>query len=234
MNKVAQGFHGRALYADLNSCKPCHGPDLAGGVKSCETCHPGWKTNCNFCHGGLDNKTGAPPYGVDGENLKTQIQVGAHTVHLSPTNKKIAYPCNTCHVVPTDIFSPGHIDADGIAEVTLTDCKGKAGTYNHATATCATVYCHGNGKATSTGGSAVWTGNPLTCNSCHPTSQLGGEHDKHSSNCSLCHNQTASSSSVISNPANHVNCVRNVSGNFTYNPTTRVCSNNSCHGTETW
>ena len=68
-------------------------------------------------------------------------------------------------------------------------------------------------------------------------------------NCSTCHNGVAtgtgspSTNSAIVGPALHVNGVKNVavggtySGTtvrFTWNATTRGCSNISCHGNQTW
>ena len=220
--------HCATFMDDPGACKPCHGATLEGGVKSCDTCHPGWKTNCTFCHGGMDNQTGAPPWTVAGS--ATAAAVGAHTLHLSDSDWKNAYSCDMCHVVPADALSPGHIDGDGVAEVDLNDCNG--GTWSHASGTCSSVYCHGNGKSTNQGGSATWTGGALGCNSCHPNNGLGGEHGEHNFACGTCHNQTATGSNNISNPDNHVNCVVDVSGPFTFNGSS--CSSISCHGGESW
>jgi len=230
---TSQGYHGRVFVTDIYACGNCHGgSNLDGGVKSCETCHSGWKNNCTFCHGGMDNNTAAPPRGVKGETAKTDLAVGAHTTHVTATAKKQAYACSTCHTVPTDIFSPGHIDADGIAEVALKDCSG--GTYFHAGGVCTNVYCHGPGKKPFEGGYAFWTANPTTCNSCHSPDTLGGKHDDHGFSCNTCHNKTVDSTNMIINPALHLNCVKDVSGGFSYDPSSRKCSNNSCHPVESW
>jgi predicted CxxxxCH...CXXCH cytochrome family protein len=232
------GFHGREFTKKISACTPCHGPTLEGGVLSCETCHPKWKTNCVFCHGGIDNQTGAPPVGLEGETLKTQRAVGAHTVHLSTTKAK-QVACATCHTVPTDVFSPGHIDGDNVAEVILKDCRG--GAYDYTAGTCSGVYCHGNGKAITNGGNATWTGAAMTCTSCHPTGGLSGDHSKHTGNgmtCATCHNQVMTNSTTFKSAALHVDCTKQVSGppatSFSYNFSTKTCSNNSCHENRTW
>ncbi len=230
------GFHGTTFFGDMDACRMCHGQNLDGGVRSCNLCHPTWRTDCTFCHGGLDNQTGAPPEGVDGETQRTQRQVGAHTAHVTASARHGAYDCSVCHAVPAEVFSPGHIDGDGQAEVALDDCNG--GTYAPANARCSGVYCHGNGRSTTSGGSALWTGLGLTCNSCHPTSGLSGRHDDHIGEgvaCAVCHNRTVNYSGAIIDATLHVNCAKDVSGPFTWNAGTRGCSNIAgCHGSETW
>ncbi len=73
---------------------------------------------CTSCHGGQDNSTGAPPWSlprnaagdivsggnqVDGAAATTHVEVGAHSRHVSR-----GVSCGACHVVPTQISSPGH------------------------------------------------------------------------------------------------------------------------------
>jgi len=76
------GRHGLEFMADTVSCNPCHGEALDGGVSevSCEACHQGWKGDCTFCHGGMDNDTGAPPFGVKGGTAREFPGVGAHSM----------------------------------------------------------------------------------------------------------------------------------------------------------
>ena len=111
--------------AELNSkgpggCKECHGDDLEGGISgvSCNQCHSGFKNNCTFCHGGVDNDTGAPPEDVAGYSPVSNIGVGAHTVHVETGSDWHAdFSCSECHKVPQDAWSAGHIDG-GSAELT--------------------------------------------------------------------------------------------------------------------
>jgi predicted CxxxxCH...CXXCH cytochrome family protein len=235
MTTGSTSSHGATFNKGPAACQTCHGATLTGGVKSCETCHPGWKTNCTFCHGGKDNQTGAPPLGVDGETLTSQLAVGAHTEHVTASANKAAFACSTCHTVPADALSAGHVDGDGKAETKPSAC-GLQGTYA-AAGTCSSVYCHGNGKSTTTGGTATWTGAALTCQSCHPQAGLTTRHAIHLGmgfTCNLCHGDTVAANGTISNPAKHGNCTRDVKGTFTYAPATKTCSNVGCHGTKTW
>ena len=65
-------LHGPALMQGLLDCRFCHGEDLTGdaGALSCDTCHTpadpqAWRSDCVFCHGGVENQTGAPPVNLD-------------------------------------------------------------------------------------------------------------------------------------------------------------------------
>ena len=46
----------------------------------CDRCHTVNQQACVDCHGGTDNLTGAPPVGLRGEILATNLAVGAHSV----------------------------------------------------------------------------------------------------------------------------------------------------------
>ena len=231
MNSAApSGFHGAAFMDDATSCGACHGATLTGGVKSCETCHGGWKTDCTFCHGGMANQTGAPPWDLQG--MASSGAVGAHTVHVTATAKSGALGCSLCHAMPANALTPGHIDGDGQAEVVLSDCAG--GTYDPASGSCSSVYCHGNGSTTSTGGSATWTGGALGCQSCHTDGGLGGKHALHLGfgfNCSSCHNLNGA---TLAAPATHADCTKDVKAAVGYDPAAKTCSTAGCHGTKTW
>ena len=231
--KGALGFHGKAFDAKPSDCTTCHGAALDGGVLSCNTCHPSWKTNCTFCHGGKDNTTGAPPFGVDGESLTTQLQVGAHTAHVSITTAKNAYNCAMCHTTPTDALSTGHIN--GQAAVALNDCA--KGTYAPAQGSCSNVYCHGNGKSATSGGAASWTGGKLTCQSCHANAGLSGAHAFHLGlgfSCSTCHSPTVNAAGAIIDKSKHVNCTKDISPNMGYVPATTTCATPGCHASRPW
>ena len=226
--------HGTVFQKGPAACQACHTPTLDGGAGSCETCHPGWKSNCTFCHGGKDNQTGAPPEGVGGETSPSSLSVGAHTKHVTATSLKGAYGCASCHSPATDALSEGHVDGDGKAETTIVAC-GLAASY--AAGTCSSVYCHGNGKSAASGGTASWTGGPMTCDSCHSTAGLGGKHKTHlgfGMTCDNCHGDTVSANGTISNPDKHLNCVKDVKGDYDFAPQTKTCSSNSCHEDASW
>jgi len=233
----------------LSSCQGCHGPALDGGAAgvSCNSCHPGWQTNCTFCHGGTLNLTGAPPEGIDSEVTRTLLAVGAHTEHVSTTSMHIAWGCDQCHVTPMSALSPGHIDGDGRAEVTYGPLNPTA-SYSRATGTCSSLYCHGNGS--STVGTMVWSTDPtLNCGSCHadffsPTRAalraMSGEHDRHvrrrGFSCSVCHAANVDASGNILQLARHVDGVVDVAVP-SYDASLcggRGGCNPSCHGSECW
>jgi predicted CxxxxCH...CXXCH cytochrome family protein len=201
------------------ACTGCHGSTLAGGAAnvSCEPCHSGWKSRCVFCHGGQDNQTGAPPYGVDGETARTTMQVGAHSKHVADSATHLAYPCSLCHVMPTDIFSPAHLDDSGTATVTPGGLN--AGTvFSSTTGVCSNNYCHGNGRNGVTG-SADWnTPGPLACAACHNDGSnpqiMSGQHDKHIRGegipCVECHSSVVNGAMAIIDRSLHVDGARNI------------------------
>ncbi|MBI5486748.1 MAG: CxxxxCH/CxxCH domain-containing protein [Deltaproteobacteria bacterium] len=239
--------HGAAAEADLDACKSCHGDDLRGGAAgvSCYSCHgEGWTTDCTFCHGGVDNMTGAPPEGVAGQTSRDDLAVGAHTRHLSDTPTHLAWACEECHVVPADAFSPGHMDGDGRAELTFGPFN-PAATYDFSAGRCSSLYCHGNGRGNN--GAISWAGDPtLTCSSCHNDETvseaaftMSGQHWSHVGDtglrCNQCHSTVVNSSKTIIDRTLHIDGDVTVSlaAGGTYNPATRTCTP-ICHDPETW
>lgn len=72
-----------------------------------------------------------------------------------------------------------------------------------------------------------------TCGSCHAIPPSTGSHSDHRSrSCSSCHGSGFSSTTV--NAATHNNGVKNVVTTIGWNASTRTCSSNSCHGSESW
>ncbi|MFH2063886.1 MAG: CxxxxCH/CxxCH domain-containing protein [Pseudomonadota bacterium] len=238
--------HGYAFYDTPEDCRACHGINLDGGTSglSCDECHTGgdaWRTDCRFCHGGLDNATGAPPYGLRGETATSSQVVGAHTVHLTESPSHAAWACNTCHTVPVSWNDPGHIDSGTDVEINFSTPAGSTAAYTRTTATCSSLYCHGNGRTVS--GPVSWTSpTALTCRSCHgdagSSGSLSGEHDEHLSEgvaCAACHKTVINSANVIIDKTAHVNGSVDVSlTSGTYNSASRSCSDTGCHGTESW
>ncbi len=234
--------HGPAFLSGPSGCTSCHGADLKGGsAGSCESCHSNWQNNCTFCHGGQDNSTGAPPWGVDGESSTFAASVGRHTSHVMDGATHGVYGCSTCHKIPTNALSAGHIDASP-AELAFSGLAAGS-TYNPGTAQCQNVYCHGNGKLGSTG-QASWTGGLSGgCSACHDDESdgenmsLSGKHKKHVDDkgfgCSSCHGCVVNSSKVITDTVKHVNGSPDVCLSA-WNPSTRRCSTNACHGGEDW
>ncbi|HEY5946254.1 MAG TPA: CxxxxCH/CxxCH domain-containing protein [Kofleriaceae bacterium] len=155
------------------------------------------------CHGA--DTSNAPPKSISGLTDTTAVGVGAHQSHLiaAPAwHRKVE--CADCHVVPTDVGSPGHIDGDNKAELTFGMVAGPS-TW---TGTSCTTHCHGQ---TAWGGSKnapTWTlvdGTQSTCGSCHgappppphPTEM----------NCATCHPTMEENSLTFRDPASHINGV---------------------------
>jgi predicted CxxxxCH...CXXCH cytochrome family protein len=247
-----------------STCGSCHGappPAPHPAETNCATCHPTMEENsltfrdpgshingvvdlvgagvtggCTTCHGSTSS---APPKDLAGNTARTARGVGAHQIHLAPSNWHRAVTCSNCHAVPTTVDAPGHRDGDNVAEVKF-DTLNPAGTYASGTTTCATQYCHGNGRGNN--GTISWlaTG-PLACGACHSVNGTGmsGDHARHineeNMRCSQCHATVVNQNMTIIGAALHVNGVHEVKmANGTYNPATRQCSNTACHGTETW
>lgn len=246
-------------------CGSCHGapppsPHPAGS--NCASCHPTMEENslafrdptrhidgkvdmttpgatggCTTCHGSATNA--APPKDLKGNTTATTPTVGAHQAHLKASTWHRAVVCSSCHVVPTEQTSPGHLDGDNIAEIKF-DTLNPAGTFTKANSTCATMYCHGNGRG-NTGTIAFTAAGPLACTACHQTNGTGmsGRHRKHiddeNMKCSQCHKDVVSSTMTILKADLHINGAHEVKmDNGTWNPATRSCSNTGCHNTKRW
>lgn len=245
------------------TCGSCHGvppPAPHPTDTRCASCHPtmeeggttfrdpashingvvdvvgaGATGGCTSCHGSATSA--APPKDLLGNTVPTARGVGAHTAHLQPSALYRAMPCTSCHVVPTTVGAPGHIDGDNTAELTF-DTLNPAATY--AAGTCSNLYCHGNGRGNT--GTATWTTpGALACGACHSINGTGmsGDHRKHIDDknirCSECHADVVNANRNIINANLHVNGVHEVKmAAGTYNAATRRCSNLACHEAETW
>jgi predicted CxxxxCH...CXXCH cytochrome family protein len=113
---------------------------------------------CGACHG-----TGDSPW----------PSTAAHAAHQNPTVTE-SLACSSCHVVPTAILDPGHLD--GMVTVTfsgLATARGAAPTWDGSR--CTNVACHGANLA-DPAAVPVWTdgsGAQSKCGACHgvPPSQ---------------------------------------------------------------
>lgn len=233
---VEPEVHGLAAKLQTEDCRPCHGDDLRGGTSavSCDTCHmAGWRTKCTRCHGGMDNDTGAPP---DDLNPDEPGVFQGHAAHVTDQNHE-AWDCDTCHKMPKDVLSAGHMFDDTPARAEVDMSQGRLspeGTYDPATSTCADVYCHGNGR---TKGTIEASAEPRECDGCHGnvgnTTGLSGEHRKHlreGVDCWECHGSVVDASNDIVDPLLHVDGLKEIL--FDNPNVTRAqgaCSG-TCHG----
>jgi len=232
--------HGIDAKCQAEACTECHGTDLDGGTSgvSCDDCHaatdPGWKTDCTWCHGGTETPGGAPPVDIDGSS--TGLSFPEHTSHVTEGNHA-AWGCEQCHTTPSSALSVGHFiigdTTECAAEVVFTAGLSSRGTYAGG-GSCNNLYCHSNGQSTTSTGSAR-TGASYRCDSCHDDdSGLSGRHGDHIGedgiSCDDCHAATASGSTTIIGPDQHVDGEKDVV--FASSGMTRTSGRctGSCHG----
>jgi predicted CxxxxCH...CXXCH cytochrome family protein len=234
--------HGLAAKHQTEDCQACHGEDLTGGSSgiSCDTCHPsGWRTDCTFCHGGVDDQTGAPPEDMD--DASTGVSFPEHATHLDGDSHH-SWSCEQCHVEHAGIFDAGHIfdgdDTPAVAEVTMAGGLSAQGSYA-GSGGCSNLYCHGDGERR---GDAQ-SGQSTDCGDCHGDArsprQLSGRHDDHMDeglHCEDCHGDTVSGDDRIVGPQEHVDGeVDVVIRDLNYNG--RTCDgtcHNERHSNESW
>jgi len=180
---------------------------------------------CTSCHGDPATDESAPPTDTKGSSDTTEVTVGAHRSHLGASDWHAALMCSDCHVVPTAVNAPRHIDG-GNAELTwstLATTNGATPLFDRAAATCSGVYCHG---ATLTEGGAVpqWTvvdGSQAACGTCHGLPPAA-PHPQDSA-CETCHAMVVDQNLAFVDASLHINGVVNV----------EVTSCNACHGNAT-
>lgn len=139
---------------DITGCRDCHGADYAGNgstEKNCLKCHSEMNgpEACNTCHGSSVND--APPKDLANNTSTTSVGVGAHQAHLVDSTLTTAYmrDCVICHVKPATYNVTGHVnDGSPHAEIKFSAIASDSGMvsphWDHNSATCSNVYCHGN------------------------------------------------------------------------------------------
>lgn len=211
-NPKSSNFHGvliQNLNWKLSECQNCHAADYSGGItgESCLTCHtqPEGPEACNTCHGVFNNP------GIIAPNI------GAHYKHLYTTVSGKIVECSTCHVVPTEFNSAGHIDDSKGAEVNfssiaLTETNESTTqdydnnlplftptpNYDSGNQTCGNIYCHGYFKNGNTENVVSFSAgsNGAKCGSCHgdvatgnplPKTSAEGGTHPNVTSCNACH-----------------------------------------------
>jgi predicted CxxxxCH...CXXCH cytochrome family protein len=211
-NPKSPNFHGvliQSINWNLKECQNCHAADYSGGITnaSCLNCHT--QTTgpeaCNTCHGQFNNPAIIAP------------NKGAHYKHLYTNSFGKGVQCSTCHQVPTNFNSPGHIDNSAGAEIIFSSIAltitNESNTqdydsglpeftpnpfYTKTNQTCSNVYCHGYFKNGNTDNTVSFTSgsNGAKCGSCHGNPATGNPLPKTSAeggthpnvtSCNACH-----------------------------------------------
>lgn len=213
------------------TCGDCHGvPPADHAQDRCSTCHGeviaaddtflaperhldgtlDVGTGCSDCHGSA--ATPAPPRDLEGNTFTSALGVGAHAAHLLPPHGvRGPIPCSSCHAVPDQVTSPGHLDSPLPVEVLfggLAVAGGATPIWDRNQATCDGAYCHGGGATLlddsapgivrNPGWTAVGQGQ-ASCGSCHGIPPLDGTHDPGLAltSCNGCHPSVNEYGSII-------------------------------------
>jgi predicted CxxxxCH...CXXCH cytochrome family protein len=185
---------------DINSVAEQGSGDSSGdssadaGVTSCAA----------GCHGSAGEP--APPLALNGRQETSVSGVGAHAQHLASSSWHVQLQCDDCHLVPTEVTDPGHIDTTLPAELTFSAfAKTDGASPAWSGTSCSGVYCHGVTLSGGSDTSPVWTkvdGSQTQCGSCHgmpPT----GDHTT-STACAACHGAVVDAAQTIIAPSLHI------------------------------
>lgn len=224
-------------------CGTCHGappPPPHTTSTDCGACHPSMQagTNtfldpsrhingivdlaegggCTSCHG--SEQDSAPPTDLAGNTERSFSGVGAHQQHVGASDWRRTLACSNCHVVPSTVDSPGHMDdGDNQAEVPF-DGLNPVAIFDEPATTCDNLYCHGDGKGSN--GSVEWTSMvPMDCGSCHGFPPVAPHTTQ--TDCGTCHpSMQAGSQTVFRDADRHIDGVVDVNG--------EAAACDSCHG----
>ncbi len=161
----------------------------------------GSDSECTTCHGDPLAPDPAPPPAIWRDGRVED----AHRAHLAANDWHDGIPCETCHVVPSAVNAPGHIDSDLPAEVILSGISTADDTtarYSSVTSSCSS-YCHGN---TDENGVAVaWydTEVELGCASCHGYPPPAPHPEQ--TNCASCHGDVVHADGTFAQRSLHLN-----------------------------
>jgi predicted CxxxxCH...CXXCH cytochrome family protein len=174
------GARARPAWSDTTplACGDCHGsPPASHYPGACNRCHfeanaTGTALTSTAMHmnGKVDLGDGSGKCGAcHGSGDSPWPTTSAHPAHQSPTlTQPIA--CETCHVVPTQVIDPVHLD--GTVHVTLSGALATARGSKPAWdgKTCTNVACHG-ANLVDPAPPPAWTdtsGAAKKCGTCHP------------------------------------------------------------------
>lgn len=159
----------RAFIADaawnLDRCARCHGSTYSGGSSgfSCNHCHNsiGGPSVCGTCHA-------LPPVDADGLPFgMADNAAGAHGVHAR-------FGCTECHPAVANLSHAGALPAEiSFAAARFARWNGFNPVYSHlgssttGNGSCATVYCHSDGRGNAASIMPQWTAGGISCEACH-------------------------------------------------------------------
>ena len=181
-------------------------------LSSCLTTK-GQSATCVDCHG--TPETGpAPPKALGGETDPSFIGVGSHQAHALGTKLGSPVACVECHVVPTALWSEGHIDTSWPAEVVWGPIT-KTGTdrivvWDRETQTCGNTYCHSGADADTLGAAfpnPVWNSTDpevTACSGCHGWPPPTPTHQPDAENCNACHAPTVDENQALDDRSVHM------------------------------
>ena len=182
---------------------------------------------CSACHSGPGDP---PPFRAPGGSTNpNQLSVGAHTPHLNG-GLTSNITCSDCHIVPSVVNQPGHLDATPPSDIVFGGLARTGGVNPQYVATgCAATYCHGNFPGGNRSNAPKWLGGIAAgaCGTCHDLPPATGQHLFHVGigiGCEGCHGPLARDT--------HVNGVVNVvlSPPAAWQPATSSCATQACHG----
>jgi predicted CxxxxCH...CXXCH cytochrome family protein len=205
-------------HPQTKNCSACHGDVVAADNRTIidrdrhvdGTVDVKVTSDCTSCHGSVN---AAPPVDTLGNSKTSAAGVGAHQTHVLGTDRSRAVPCGECHVVPTSVLDPGHLDSHLPAELSF---SGAAVAYGaepqFENGTCKNTSCHGavfpdypSGGSNTT---PTWTrvdGSQAQCGSCHGLPPAP-PHPLPSYPCSHCHGDIAEDG-TFTHPEQHVDGV---------------------------
>lgn len=216
-----------APHTAATDCGQCHQSMLAGTTQFRDSSRhidgvldvTSGAAACDSCHGA--NGISAPPMDLAGNTARSLPGVGAHRQHLAGSAWRPDMPCETCHVVPAEVDSPGHLDGDNIAEVPFAALN-PTSVFNRGANTCTNSYCHGNGKGSN--GTISWTSTTaMACGSCHAYPPPAPHPASAAKSCGTCHPNVVAGTDDFSDKTTHIDGTVNVNAGG-------ACD--SCHGSD--
>lgn len=226
--KINVKFTGKAagsVYTQYSS-----GAGNGYGTCSSNRCHGravrSWGINttnptCEKCHGSA--RTAQQENKFYDTTISSQQYAGAHVRHLNPQTT-VPISCNSCHTVPSSIFSFGHMSSmNGVVSAKVrftglalhTSLQTNVGmtpvytaTGDLATSTCNTTYCHAGFKTTAmgTGTEPAWGDSSyFGCGKCHGDPPGGAHPVVPSNQCNACHDHVDGTGTGFLDKSKHVN-----------------------------